>query len=110
MTTDAWSRQIGTIDAMPVNIDIAKVAHLARLALSDEELAAYAGQLEVILEHAERVQALPTEGVEPTSHPLPLVNGFRPDERVECLDRESFLSEAPDAIDGQFRVPRILGE
>jgi aspartyl-tRNA(Asn)/glutamyl-tRNA(Gln) amidotransferase subunit C len=95
---------------MPVDIDIAKVADLARLALSEEELAEYAAQLEVILEHAERVQALPTDGVDPTSHPLPMVNAFRPDEVGECLDREVVLSEAPDAADGQFRVPRILGE
>ena len=95
---------------MPVDIDIAKVAHLARLALSDEELAGDATQLEDILEHAERVQALPTDGVDPTSHPLPMVNGFRPDERRECLERDAFLTEAPDAVDGQFRVPRILGE
>lgn len=95
---------------MPVDIDIAKVAHLARLALTEEELTEYGAQLEVILGHAERVQALPTEGVEPTSHPLPMVNAFRPDEVGECLDRDVVLSEAPDAADGQFRVPRILGE
>lgn len=95
---------------MPVDIDIAKVAHLARLALSEEELVEYAAQLQVILEHAERVQALPTDGVDPTSHPLPMVNAFRPDEVGECLDRDLVLSEAPDAFDGQFRVPRILGE
>ena len=95
---------------MPVDIDIAKVAKLARLALTDEELAEYAEQLEHILEHAERVQALPTEDVEPTSHPLPLVNGFRADRVTECLDRDLVLSEAPDAAAGQFRVPRILGE
>ena len=94
---------------MATDFDIAKVASLARIALTDEELDEYASQLSVILEHAERVQALPTEGIEPTSHPLPLVNGFRPDETVECLDRDSFLGEAPDSQDGQFRVPRILG-
>jgi aspartyl-tRNA(Asn)/glutamyl-tRNA(Gln) amidotransferase subunit C len=93
---------------MPVEIDIAKVANLARVALSDEELSTYGSQLEDILEHAERVQALPTEGVEPTSHPLPMVNGFRDDEIIPSLDRDSFLSQAPDAEDGQFRVPRIL--
>ncbi len=95
---------------MPVDIDIAKVAKLARLALSDEELAAYSTQLENILENAERVQALPTDGVEPTSHPLPMVNAFRDDVVEECLDRDSFLPSAPDTQDGQFRVPRILGE
>lgn len=100
----------GTIPGMPVDIDIAKVAHLARLALSAEELETYGSQLEDILEHAERVQALPTEGVDPTSHPLPMVNGFRPDEVRPCLDRDLVLSEAPDAHEGQFRVPRILGE
>lgn len=95
---------------MPVDIDIAKVAKLARLALTDEELAAYSSQLEDILEHAERVQALPTEGVEPTSHPLSMVNAFRDDVVEECLDRDTFLPGAPDSQDGQFRVPRILGE
>lgn len=93
---------------MPVDIDIAKVANLARLALSDEDLATYQSQLSDILEHAERVQALPTEGVEPTSHPLSMVNGFRPDEIVPSLDRNEVLREAPDAENGQFRVPRIL--
>lgn len=94
---------------MPVNIDIAKVASLARLALTEEELEAFGAQLGDILEHAERVQALPTEGVPPTSHPLPMVNAFREDEVGTCLDPESFLSEAPDVAEGQFRVPRILG-
>jgi aspartyl-tRNA(Asn)/glutamyl-tRNA(Gln) amidotransferase subunit C len=94
---------------MPVDIDIARVANLARLALSDDELEVFGAQLGDILEHAERVQALPTEGVPPTSHPLPMVNAFREDAVGECLDPESFLSEAPDVADGQFRVPRILG-
>ena len=97
------------LPTMPVDIDIAKVAKLATLALSEDELATYSSQLGDILEHAERVQALPTDGVEPTSHPLAMVNAFRKDEVGECLDPESFLSEAPDAHDGQFRVPRILG-
>jgi aspartyl-tRNA(Asn)/glutamyl-tRNA(Gln) amidotransferase subunit C len=94
---------------MPVDIDIARVAQLARIALTDAELETYGAQLEVILEHAERVQALPTEGVEPTSHPLAMVNGFRSDEVGECLEPDSFLSQAPDIEAGQFRVPRILG-
>lgn len=94
---------------MPVDIDIAKVAALARLALTKEELAIFGAQLSDILEHAERVQALPTEGVSPTSHPLPMVNAFRNDEVQECLEPESFLSEAPEIDQGQFRVPRILG-
>ena len=95
---------------MPIEIDIAKVAALARIALSEEELVSYGAQLETILEHAERVQALPTEGVEPTSHPLTMVNGFRPDEVTGTLDRDEVLAQAPEAEDGYFRVPRILDE
>jgi aspartyl-tRNA(Asn)/glutamyl-tRNA(Gln) amidotransferase subunit C len=95
---------------MPTGFDITRIAQLARLALSEEELDLYGEQLEQILEHAARVQALPTEGVEPTSHPLTMVNAFRPDEVTACLDREEVLSQAPEAEDGYFRVPRILDE
>jgi aspartyl-tRNA(Asn)/glutamyl-tRNA(Gln) amidotransferase subunit C len=95
---------------MPVEIDIERVASLARIALTDDELAAYAAQLVNILDHAERVQALPTEGVEPTSHPLPMVNAFRPDVVTGSLDRDDVLAGAPETEDGYFRVPRILDE
>ncbi len=95
---------------MPIEIDIAKVAKLARLALSEEELAKYGSQLEDILEHAERVGALPTEGVPPTSHPLPMTNAFRDDEIRPSLDREEVLEQAPARQGEYFRVPRILGD
>lgn len=95
---------------MPVEIDIAHVARLARLALAEEELRLYQDQLEVILEHAGRVQALPTEDVPPTSHPLPIENAFRADKVGGCLEREEVLAEAPDRVEGYFRVPRILEE
>lgn len=95
---------------MPVDIDIAKVAHLARLALTPEELERYGEQLVHILEHAERVQALETDGVEPTSHPLPMTNAFRPDEVTPCLERDEVLAAAPSVEDGYFEVPRILDE
>lgn len=95
---------------MPVEIDIERVARLARVALTDEELATYSDQLVHILEHAERVQALPTDGVEPTSHPLPMVNAFRPDDVTPSLSRDDALAGAPDTEDGYFRVPKILDE
>jgi len=95
---------------MPANIDIERVAHLARMALTDDELARYSEQLVHIIEHAERVQALPTEGVEPTSHPLPMVNAFRADVVTESLARDDALAGAPDAENGFFRVPKILDE
>jgi len=96
--------------SMPVDIDIAKVARLARLALSPEELELYGRQLGDILEHAERVQQLASEGVEPTSHPLPMTNAFRDDVVTGSLDRDDVLAAAPDAEDGFFKVPRILDE
>lgn len=93
---------------MPVDIDIAKVAKLARVALTAEELELYGRQLEDILEHAELVQSLPTDGVPPTSHPLPMTNSFRPDVVTPSLERDEVLAQAPDHEDGYFRVPRIL--
>jgi len=95
---------------MPIEIDIAKVARLARLALSPEELDEYGSQLEDILEHAERVSQLPTEGVAPTSHPLPMTNAFRPDEVRPSLDHTEVLEQAPEREGEYFRVPRILGD
>jgi aspartyl-tRNA(Asn)/glutamyl-tRNA(Gln) amidotransferase subunit C len=93
---------------MPIEIDIAHVARLARLALSEDELAMYRSQLGVILEHAAKVQAVEAEGLEPTAHPLGLVNGFRTDEVRPSLDRDEVLVEAPDAADGYFVVPPAL--
>jgi len=90
--------------------DVEHVAHLARLALTDEEIDDLTGQLGTILEHATQVSALDTGEVAPTAHPLPMMNVFRADEPRPCLDRDEVLAEAPAAEDGRFRVPRILGE
>lgn len=93
---------------MPVDIDIAKVARLARIGLSEEELAGYGTQLEGILEHAAQIQALDTDDMEPTAHPLPMVNAHRPDVVEPTLDRDEVLAQAPDHQDGYFRVPAFL--
>jgi len=93
---------------VPIDIDIAYVARLARLGLSEEELEEYRGQLEAILEYAAAVQALPTEGVLPTAHPLPMVNAHRPDVVEATLDREEVLSQAPDRQGDFFKVPPFL--
>ena len=90
--------------------DVAHVAHLSRLDLTEEELELFTVQLGAVLEHAADVASLDTAGVEPTAHPLDLVNVLRPDTPVPCLDRDEVLAMAPDAEDGRFRVPRILGE
>lgn len=95
---------------MPIDIDISKVARLARIELTEEEIAAYGEQLEAILTAAEELQALPTEGIVPTAHALPSINAFRPDAVTPSLAREDILAEAPEVEGPYFVVPRILDD
>lgn len=88
--------------------DVVHVARLARLDLTESEIETFTAQLGDILDHAARVEALDTSGVEPTAHPLPLANVLRPDEVGASLDRDAVLEQAPEAENGYFRVPRIL--
>lgn len=90
--------------------DVLHVARLARLALTDAEVAEFTGQLAVILDHAADVAALDIADVPPTAHPLPLVNVFRSDDVRPSLDRDEVLAVAPDAAENRFRVPKIMGE
>ncbi len=90
--------------------DVVKVAGLARLTLTDDELDRFTGQLQSILEHADDVAALDLDGVPPTSHPIPLANVMRADEVRPSVDRDELLAEAPASEDGMFRVPPVLGE
>jgi len=90
--------------------EVRHIAMLARLALTDDEIDAFAGQLTAVLEHANDVAALDTSGVPATAHPLPLVNVLRDDVARPCLDRDEVLAAAPAAEAGRFRVPRILGD
>jgi aspartyl-tRNA(Asn)/glutamyl-tRNA(Gln) amidotransferase subunit C len=90
--------------------DVAHVAGLARLAVTDEELDRFTEQLAAVLDHAADVEALDIADVPPTAHPLPLVNVLRDDVVTPCLDRDEVLAQAPATEAGMFRVPRILGE
>ena len=90
--------------------DVAHVARLARLELSEGELDLFTGQLAAILEHAERIQALDLAGIEPTSHSVPLRNVARPDEVQPCLPQHVAIANAPASEDGRFRVPRLIEE
>jgi aspartyl-tRNA(Asn)/glutamyl-tRNA(Gln) amidotransferase subunit C len=90
--------------------DVAHVARLARLRLTDDELDLFTGQLAKVLDHARDVEALDVSDVPETAHPYPLSNVFRPDVVQPCLDRDEVLGQAPDAEDGRFKVPPILGE
>jgi aspartyl-tRNA(Asn)/glutamyl-tRNA(Gln) amidotransferase subunit C len=89
---------------------VAHVADLARLELSDEELDLFTGQLAEILDHAADVASLDLTGVEPTAHALAVTNVLRADLPQPCLDRGEVLDAAPAVEDHRFRVPRILGE
>jgi len=86
------------------------VARLARLDLSEEERARMGAELSQILAHADRIQALDLDGVEPTSHAVPVVNALRQDEVKPSLEQEESLAGAPAVEAGRFRVPRIIEE
>ena len=90
--------------------DVAAVARLARLVVTDEELDAYTLQLASVLEHAQDIEDLEIDDVPPTAHPYEMVNVLRPDKVVPGVDRDEVLSQAPAAQDGRFRVPAILSE
>jgi aspartyl-tRNA(Asn)/glutamyl-tRNA(Gln) amidotransferase subunit C len=90
--------------------EVAHLARLARLALTDDELDSYASQLDAILTHVSQIQAVDVTGVEATDNPLKDVNVTRPDQIRPCLTQEEALAEAPEAVDGRFAVPQILGD
>ena len=85
--------------------EVVHVARLARLALTEEELDRFAGQLDAILEAVGKVAELDLSGVEPTLHPLALTNAWAEDEPRPCLTVEEALANAPDREAGSFRVP-----
>lgn len=95
---------------MLTRADVAHVARLARLALTDAEIEQFAGDLAGILTHAQDVASMNTDGVVATAHPLPLVNVLRADVPGPCVSRDEVLAMAPHAQDNRFRVPNILGE
>jgi aspartyl-tRNA(Asn)/glutamyl-tRNA(Gln) amidotransferase subunit C len=90
--------------------EVARLAKLARLALTDAELDSFAGQLDAILGYVSNVQSVDVTDVAPTGNPLADVNVSRPDVVEDCLTQEQALAEAPATEDGRFAVPRILGE
>ena len=90
--------------------EVAHLARLSRLALTDEELDRMASQLDVILGAVARVGEVAAADIPPTSHSVPLTNVFRPDEVRPSLTPEAALSGAPAAEQDRFRVPRILDD
>jgi len=96
---------------MKITLDeVEHVARLARLALDVDEKQQVRRQLDAILGYIEQLRRVDTAGIEPTAHVLPLVNVMRDDEVRPSYPADAMLANAPDAFDGQFRVPRILEE
>jgi aspartyl-tRNA(Asn)/glutamyl-tRNA(Gln) amidotransferase subunit C len=87
--------------------DVIHVAHLARLEIPEGEIDRVREELGAILDAVGKVSELDLEGVEPTSHPLDVVNVFDEDEPRPSLPREDALKNAPDPADGAFRVPAV---
>jgi aspartyl-tRNA(Asn)/glutamyl-tRNA(Gln) amidotransferase subunit C len=90
--------------------EVAHLARLSRLAVTDEELDKFSGQLDVILQSIARISEVTAADIPPTSHSVPLTNVLREDVEVPCLTREAALAGAPDVAEDRFRVPRILDE
>lgn len=90
--------------------EVAKLANLARIQMTDEELDALSSEFAVILGAVDKIQNAPLAGVSPTSHPLPINNVTRKDEVIPSLTPEEALSGAPAQEEQRFRVPQILGE
>lgn len=91
--------------------DVKHVAKLARLGLSEEEITTYTKQLNDILEHMDKLNALNTENIDPLTHAIPgHLNVMRPDGVRDGLSREAALSNAPQSNERYFKVSRMVGE
>jgi aspartyl-tRNA(Asn)/glutamyl-tRNA(Gln) amidotransferase subunit C len=88
---------------------VRKVAELARLKLSDQEVARFAEQVGDILEYVEKLNALNTDGVEPLTHALDLTTAFRDDQTQESPGAEEMTRLAPESLYENFKVPQVMG-
>ena len=100
---------LGGVSDRITSDDVAKVARLARLDLTPDELEAATAQLGDMLEHFADIDALDLSDVAPMTQPYPLVNVMRDDVEQPVLDRDEVLAVAPQAEDGRFRVPPVIG-
>jgi aspartyl-tRNA(Asn)/glutamyl-tRNA(Gln) amidotransferase subunit C len=90
--------------------EVAHLARLSRIALSDAELDHLAPQLDQIITAVAQVQEVAAEGIPPTSHATGLINVYRDDVPIRCLGAAAALDQAPEVEQQRFKVPRILGE
>jgi aspartyl-tRNA(Asn)/glutamyl-tRNA(Gln) amidotransferase subunit C len=87
---------------------VRQIAHLARLELTDDELAVLAPQLDAIVDYMARLQEAPTAGVEPLAHALPVENVFRDDEPAASVPVDEALANAPARSGPYYAVPAVL--
>lgn len=90
--------------------EVRKIAELAKLDLTDDEVALYAGQLSSVLQYFQRLQEIDTSQIAPTASVLPLKNVFRPDVAAAPLSPEEVVANAADALDNQFRVNAVFDD
>lgn len=102
--------QSGSPESAISRDEVAHLARLSRLALSDAELDLYASQLDSILAHVAQVSEVAADDVPPTAHPAALANVLRPDRVTPGLTTEQALSGAPAVEQDRFAVPQILGD
>ena len=88
--------------------DVRWVAHLARLELTDAEQQQMTRDLGAILDYVNQLQHVPTDGVEPLAHPLPVQNVFRADEPAPSLTVDAALANSPDRRGNFYGVPAVL--
>lgn len=94
---------------MPISKDdVLKVAHLARIELSEQELELFSRQLESILDFIDKLKRLDVSSVNPTSHVLDVKNILRPDSIKKSLENKSVLKNAPKSLKDHFKVPKVI--
>lgn len=88
--------------------EVKKVATLAKLTLSDPDIARMAADMDAMLDYVATLANLDTEGIIPTAHAVPMANAFRADELRSSLDRDAVMATAPLTENGTFRVPKVI--
>ena len=91
-------------------LDVRYVAGLARLELSDEEIAEFQPQMDAIMEHVQTLSELDVENIEPTAHPAPVFDRMRQDDPHRSLPLEAVMQNAPDQSQNQIRVPKVVAD
>lgn len=90
--------------------DVEKIAELARLKFSEQELESFTHQMNEILSYMDKLNELDTENVKPLSHPVEQTNVFREDELKSSITTEEALKNAPAKDEHQFKVPKVIGD